>query len=256
MANTTPRQIRLPLINHMFPVLTAAQQARIATHGRVRQVLAGETLVEADDQSVKFVVVVKGQLKIARSSRAGGEVVAVLGPGKFSGELNMLSGRRGLVRIRAGEPSEVIEIDREQLLALVQTDSELSDILMRAFILRRLELIARGIGDVVLVGSSHSLDTFRIKEFLTRNGHPYSYIDLDRDADVQDLLDRFNVAITDLPVLICRGQVVLRKPDQSADRRLPRLQRGNRPDAGTGSGNCRRRARGTGGGSLRSVGGT
>lgn len=134
------------------------------------------------------------------------------GPGTFTGELNILSGRRGFVRIRAGEPSEVIEIDREQLLALVQTDGELSDILMRAFILRRLELIARGIGDVVLIGSSHSLGTFRIKEFLTRNGHPYSYIDLDRDADVQELLDRFNVAVTDLPVLICRGQVVLRNP--------------------------------------------
>ncbi len=125
----------------------------------------------------------------------------------------MLSGRRALVRIRAGEPSEVIEIDREDLLALVQTDSELSEIFMRAFILRRLELIARGVGDVVLIGSSHSLGTLRIKEFLTRNGHPYSYIDLDRDSGVQDLLDRFNVAISDLPVLICRGDVVLRNPD-------------------------------------------
>jgi len=124
----------------------------------------------------------------------------------------MLSGRRGLVRIRAGEPSEVIEIDREDLLSLVQTDSELSDILMRAFILRRLQLIARGIGNVVLIGSIHSLDSLRIKEFLTRNGHPYSYIDLDRDADVQDLMDRFHVSAKDLPVLICRGQVVLRNP--------------------------------------------
>src|SRR5207244_5410847 len=97
----------------------------------------------------------------------------------------------GLVRIRAAEESELIEIDREQLLALVQTDSELSDIFLRAFILRRLELIARGVGDLVLIGSSHSLDTFRIKEFLTRNYQPYSYIDLERDADVQELLDHF-----------------------------------------------------------------
>jgi len=69
-------------------------------------------------------------------------------------------------------------------------------------------LIARGIGDLVLIGSSHSLDTFRIKEFLTRNYQPYSYVDLDREADVQDLLDRFHVEITDLPVLICRRNVV------------------------------------------------
>ena len=197
----------------MFPRLTPAQQARIASHGRVRQVQSGETLIEVDDRDVKFVVVVKGHLNIARTSATGEEVVAVIESGMFNGELNMLSGRRGLVRIRAGEASEVIEIDHEQLLSLVQTDSELSDILMRAFILRRLELIARGIGDVVLIGSRHSLGTLRIKEFLTRNSHPYSYIDLDRQADVQELLDRFHVAITELPVLICRDKLVLRNPD-------------------------------------------
>jgi thioredoxin reductase (NADPH) len=139
-------------------------------------------------------------------------VVAVVPPGAFTGELNMLSGRRGLVRIRAGEPSEVIEIVREQLLSLIQTDGELSDIFLRAFILRRLELITRQIGNVVLIGSIHSLDSLRIKEFLTRNGHPYSYIDLDRDAEVRNLMDRFSINPTDLPVLICGGQVVLRNP--------------------------------------------
>ena len=100
----------------------------------------------------------------------------------------MLSGRPGLVRIRATESGEVIEIDRGQLLLLVQTDSELGDIFMRAFILRRVELIARGFGDVVLVGSTHCSGTLRVKEFLTRNGHPYSYIDLDRDQ-VERILD-------------------------------------------------------------------
>src|SRR5260370_2673485 len=129
-----------------------------------------------------------------------------------TGELNMLSGCRSLVRIRASEAGELIEIDREALLNLVQTDSGLSDVFLRAYILRRLELIARGIGDLVLIGSRHSLDTFRIKEFLTRNYQPYSYVDLDREADVQDLLDRFHIAITDLPVLICRRNVVLRNP--------------------------------------------
>src|SRR4030095_14183141 len=121
-------------------------------------------------------------------------------------------GRRALVRIRAGEASELIEIERGALRGLVQTDSELSDIFLRAFILRRLELIARGFGDLILIGSSHSLETFRIKEFLTRNYQPYSYIDLERDPEVQELLDRFHVAIDELPVLICRRTVVLRNP--------------------------------------------
>src|SRR5438067_1050948 len=107
---------------------------------------------------------------------------------------------------------EVIELNRHALQQLVQTDVELSEIIMRAFILRRLELIAHGIGDSVLVGSAHSPGTLRIKEFLSRNGHPYSYIDLDRDEGVQDLLDKFQVKIDEVPVLICRGTVVLRNP--------------------------------------------
>jgi thioredoxin reductase (NADPH) len=196
----------------MFPVLTAEQQARVLAHGRTRRVAAGETLVELNQQPTKIFIVVQGRLELFRLNDQNEEVIAACGPGMFTGELNLLSGRRGLVSIRAAEASELIEIEREALRALVQTDSELSDIFLRAFILRRFELIARGIGDIVLIGSNHSLDTFRIKDFLTRNYQPYSYIDLERDADVQDLLDRFNLAISDLPVLICRRSVVLRNP--------------------------------------------
>src|SRR5207247_3843028 len=105
---------------------------------------------------------------------------------------------------RAAEKSELIEIEREALQTLVETDSELSDIFLRAFILRRLELIAREAGDIVLIVSSHSLDTLRIKEFLTRNYQPYSYIDLERDAEVQEMINRFSVSIYYLPLLICR----------------------------------------------------
>jgi thioredoxin reductase (NADPH) len=196
----------------MFPALTTDQQSRVAAHGRLRQVEKGETVVEANAESKKFFVVVSGQLNLLSVSENVEEVVAVCRPGMFTGELNVLTGRRGLVTIRAAEASKLIEIDREPLSALVQTDSELSDIFLRAFILRRLELIARSISDLVLIGSSHSVDTLRIKEFLTRNYQPYSFIDLERDADVQELLDRFKVAIADLPVLICRAKVVLRNP--------------------------------------------
>src|SRR5260221_11021057 len=83
---------------------------------------------------------------------------------------------------------------------------------MRAFIYRRMELIATGFGDVILIGSAHSAGTLRAREFLARNGHPYQYIDLDREDDLQQLLDRFNVQVTDVPVLICREKVVLRNP--------------------------------------------
>jgi thioredoxin reductase (NADPH) len=199
-------------IDHIFPTLTPEQVARIAEHGRVRSIRPGEVLVEAGDHVVPFFVVTSGRVEIVRPTRTAETLITVHGPGQFSGEVNMLSGRRSLVRMRAIEPGELIELDREHLLALVQTDSEISEILMRAFILRRVELIAHGIGDVVLVGSVHCQGTLRIKEFLTRNGHPYAYLDLDHDASVQDLLDQFHVAAADVPVLICRGEVVLRNP--------------------------------------------
>jgi thioredoxin reductase (NADPH) len=195
-----------------FPTLTAAQIARIAPHGRVRRVERGEVLVEPGDSNRRLFAVVTGALEIVRVSPKKEELLAALGPGQFTGEIGMLSGRRAFVRIRAVESGEVIEVDREHLLELVQTDSAVGDVLLRAFILRRVELMERGAGDVVLVGSNHSAGTLRVKEFLTRNGHPYSYMDLDIVADVQDLLDRFKVSVADVPVLICQGNVVLRNP--------------------------------------------
>ena len=199
-------------IGQLFPTLTPAQIARMAAHGRRRAIQAGEVLFEAGSEVTPFFLVTQGRIEILRPSDAGETLVAVHGPGQFSGEIPMLSGRRALNRGRAGESGEVIELDREQLLALVQTDAELSEIIMRAYILRRVELIAHGFGDVVLIGSNHCAGTLRVKEFLTRNGHPYAYVDLDHDADVQNLLDRFHVSAADIPVLICRGDVVLRNP--------------------------------------------
>lgn len=198
--------------DEMFPVLTVEQQRRLLAHGRVQKIVPGETLIELNQQPTKVFVVVVGKLELSRVTAQEEEVFAVCGPGMFTGEMNVLTGRRGFARIRAAELGKVIEIPRDELRTLVQTDSELSDIFLRAYILRRLELIARGIGEVVLVGSGHSFDTFRIKEFLTRNYQPYSYIDLDRDAEVQEFLDRFHVVISDLPVLICRRSIVLRNP--------------------------------------------
>ncbi|HEY6122829.1 MAG TPA: FAD-dependent oxidoreductase [Pyrinomonadaceae bacterium] len=198
--------------SEMFPVLTAAQQARVLAHGQRRTVEHDEIIVELNQQITKVFVVVSGQLHVLHVANNRQHVVAICNPGMFTGELNVLSGRRGLLRIRAAEKSELIEIERETLQALIETDSELSDIFLRAYILRRLELIARGFGDIVLIGSSHSLDVLRIKEFLTRNYQPYSYIDLERDAEVQQVLDRFTLSIDDLPVLICRGAAVLHNP--------------------------------------------
>jgi thioredoxin reductase (NADPH) len=209
---TTPLAPKLARADHVFPTLTPEQIARIAPHGRVRAIRAGEVLVEAGDKVVPFFVVTAGQIEVVRPSDTIETIIVVHMPGQFTGEVNMISGRRALFQARVRESGEVIELDREQMVALVQTDAELSEILMRAFILRRVELVASQLGDVVLIGSMHSPGTLRIREFLTRNSHPYAYIDLDHDADVQALLDRFHVAVADVPVLICRGNAVMRNP--------------------------------------------
>jgi thioredoxin reductase (NADPH) len=117
-----------------------------------------------------------------------------------------------MYRARVIKPGKVIELNRQNMMALIQSDAEIGEILIRAFILRRTELLAAGVGDVVLIGSIHSPGTLRIKEFLIRNGHPYSYIDLERDPDVQNLLDSFHINSSEIPVMICQGKFVLKNP--------------------------------------------
>lgn len=202
-------------LNDVFPTLTPVQMERIASHGHVRSVQQTEVLIQAGGSADRFFVVKSGQIHAIRKVDTKEELVAIINPGMFTGELNLISGRRVLVEIRVNIPGEVIEIDRNQLLALVQTDSELSDIIMRAFILRRVELISHGLGDVVLIGSNYCAGTLRIKEFMMRNGLPYTFVDLDHDAGVSELLDRFQIKVSDVPVLICRGELVLRSPTNS-----------------------------------------
>lgn len=195
-----------------FPVLDRAQIERIAVHGKTRRVERGEVLVEQGEETMRFFVVLSGRLEVLQSDGDGERIVATHDTGEFFGDVHLLSGRRSIVRARMAIDGEVLELSRESLQSLVQTDSDLSEILMRAFILRRLELTRGGKGDAALIGSSYSAETLRVREFLTRNGYPHEYIDVERDPGAQHLLDRFNVSPAELPVLICRGQSVLRNP--------------------------------------------
>jgi thioredoxin reductase (NADPH) len=196
----------------MFPRLTDAQTARLLPLGKRRAVKRGDILFEQGSTDAQFYVVLSGTLQVVRPMFDLEESVVVHQPGEFTGETNMLSGRRTLVRCRAAEDGEVLELHRDALKALVLTDTELSDVLMRAFILRRVGLMLSGFGDVVLIGSLHSSDTLRLREFLTRNSHPLTYLDVDSEPDVQTVLDRFGVTVDEIPVFICRGELVLRNP--------------------------------------------
>ncbi len=197
---------------HVFPTLTPPQMSRIAASGRRRQTTNGEVLVEVGDRPVPFFLVLSGEVQVLRLLDGAATLIVTHHAGQFSGEANLITGRRALARLVVNEPGEVIELTRDQLLALVQADAELSEILMRSFIQRRLELIAQDLGDAIVIGSRHNAGTLRVKEFLTRNGHPFHYVDLDRDSEAQELLDRFHISVTDVPVMICRASTVLRNP--------------------------------------------
>ena len=126
--------------------------------------------------------------------------------------MTMITGQRSLVCGRMTDRGEVLEMSGSGLRSLVARDGELSEIFMRAFILRRLILINRSQGNAILMGSRYSAKTLRLREFLTRNGHPYVYIDLDVDQTSQALLDRFDVSVSEIPVVICNYRTVLRNP--------------------------------------------
>jgi len=195
-----------------FPVLTEAQIARIRRLSKLRPVRKDEILFEPGDSNVPFFVLLSGAMEIVQPSLNGEEPIATHGPGEFTGEMTMISGRRCLVRGRVTEAGEFLEVNGEGLRALISKDAELNDIFMRAFILRRLELIRRGQGNVIVMGSRHCAKTLELREFLTRNGHPYTFVDLDIDKTSQELLDRFQIGMDGVPVVICDGIHVMRRP--------------------------------------------
>jgi thioredoxin reductase (NADPH) len=199
----------------MFLILDDAQMARLRAFGEERHVQPGETIFDQGDESHGVFVVLDGSIELIGVSGSDEAVLRTARRGSFTGEVNLLSGRRSLVRCRALEASSLLEIGRANLRRILQTDVSLGEIFLRAFLLRRTYLIGHQVGDALLIGSNHSSDTLRLREFLSRNGHPHTYIDVERDPDVQAVLDQFDVRVSDIPVLICRGQLVLRNPSNA-----------------------------------------
>ena len=196
----------------MFPVLSSAQIARIASLGVSRPITRGEVLIDGGQTNVPFFVLKAGEIEVIRPSALEEILVAVVGPSQFTGDISMILGRPAQMRLRVSDSGEVVQLTRDQMHSLIQTDAEISEVLMRALIHRRAALVAQGIGDVLLIGSVESAATLRIKQFLTRNGHPFKCLDIDRDTDVGQLLARFDVEPAQLPVVICRGEAVLKNP--------------------------------------------
>jgi thioredoxin reductase (NADPH) len=196
-------------LGEIFPTLSAAQIAAISPLASERSFADGERIWEQGDRDNPMFVVLEGGIEIISGQE---QAVTVHTKGAFTGDVDLLSGRPAVVRARAKGKTRVLQLPAAKLRELVQTNSELMELFLKAFILRRLALMSMGAGNVVLIGSRHSPGTLALQEFLTRNNQPYTYLDVDVDADVQQTLDSFGVGVADVPVFICRGERVLRKP--------------------------------------------
>ncbi len=195
----------------MFPTLTAAQIDRVRPWAKLRPVKEGEVLFQPGDEQVPFFVLLSGSLEIVQPS-LGGQVIVTHQPGSFAGEITTMSGQRAFVLGRVASTGEFLEVRHEDFRTLIARDAELSEVFLRAFILRRVALISGGLGNVILLGSRHSAATLKLREFLGRNGYPYVYRDLETDTSSQEMLDRFNVTADEIPVAICNGASILKNP--------------------------------------------
>jgi thioredoxin reductase (NADPH) len=194
------------------PILTESQLERVRVFTKPRQVAAGIVLYNPNDDTPPVYVVIEGKIRIV--SLAGGveDTVTTYEPGQFSGELLMIAGRRSIYRCQAVEASHLLELSAQNLRTLISKDAELSEIFMRTFLARRLAMAGHGRTNVLILGSRYSAQTLAIREFLTRDGHPFAYVDLDTDSSAQELLDRFGVCNDDVPIVVCNGAQVLRNP--------------------------------------------
>lgn len=197
----------------MFPRLTDAQLLDLLPFGEHRSYAAGEVLFAEGDRHVPMVVVLSGAVDVVRRGRDGAEVLVVTHtPGMFSGEVGVLAGRGAIASARARENSRVLVIEQAKLHQLVVNRAELSELIMRAFSLRRVALYSQRDAGLTLIGSRLAPDTHALRQFLDRNAQPHVYLDLDDDPDTAAAMALHRVTADELPVAITIGGEVLRHP--------------------------------------------
>lgn len=197
----------------VFPKLTQPMVDRSLPYGVIETYAAGATIYERGIRGVDFLIVLQGSVLIVGASEHGTEnVVTIHEAREFTGELDLFSHREALVSARAATTVEVLRIGRERFREYVAAETDISDIIMRAVILRRLGLIQHMQAGAVIVGAGHSSSTLRLQNFLTRNGHPYRLVDVDSDVDGGGMVSSFGLQAADMPVVIS-GSNVYRNPE-------------------------------------------
>lgn len=200
-----------------FPLLSIDAANRVANYGVEQGLRKGTLLFERGQRSVDFFLVLEGSIEIFDVDNHGQpKVFTVHRARQFTGELDHFNDRQILVSARTGMNSRVVRVKRADFRKMLSAEPDIGEIVMRAFILRRVGLIRHAQGGIVLLGSSHSADTLRLQGFLTRNGYPYRLLDPDQGADALVFLTRFKVKTAELPVIITHGDEVLRNPSTLA----------------------------------------
>ena len=194
-----------------FPQLNEPELVALERFGIRRAVSAGEYLYREGDPGYDFYVVLYGAVEIVVNSEGKDRFIARHTAGRFLGELNLLTGQRVFVSARVVEPGEVLAVSRDAFRRLIATDASLSDKILAAFIARRGILMTGASSAIRVISSRFSQDSEHVREFLVRNRIPYEWLDPDADTGVERLLDEFDMAPRDLPVVIVSGKV-LRRP--------------------------------------------
>ena len=199
-----------------FPHLSEEMAARVATYGVETSLAAGERVFERGDRGVDFFLVIEGAIEIIEfDAHNEPHVITVHSDRQFTGEMDLFNNRRILVSGRAQKDSRVARIERAQFRRLVAAEPDIGEIIMRAFILRRVGFIRHAQGGVIVIGASHSGDTLRLRRFLTRNGYPHRLLDVDHDEDAAGFLECFELTADQLPVVIAPDREVLRNPSNA-----------------------------------------
>src|ERR1700751_484389 len=210
----SPPLAETPDIYGAYPRLSDDQIATLEEGGARRTVNTGEMLVREGERSDYFFVMLSGKVAVTTTDDEGNRhVIRVHGPRRFLGELGDLEGQAAFYTAEAVEPGEVLVVPTERVRALVAHDPVLSDLILRAYLLRRSLLIQEESG-FRIIGSCYSPDTARLREFAARNRLPHRWIDLERDKHAERLLQRFGVPPQDAPVVIWGGEV-LRNPTKT-----------------------------------------
>ncbi|MFM0058881.1 FAD-dependent oxidoreductase [Paraburkholderia phytofirmans] len=202
--------------HQIFPRLNEKQFAVLERYGERRRLKAGDVLFTEGDRHIPMFTVVSGSIEATRGIGDKHHVLGTHGPGCFTGEVGTLAGRGAVATARATSDCEVIVIDEESLRALVVAEAELSETIMRAFILRRVAFIQDQHGGTLVIGSSASWSTLVLRHFLSRNAQPFAYFDIVEHEEAKGLLERYDATEADIPVIVTLQGNVLKQPTNRA----------------------------------------